>query len=118
MFCICGVIQVDKQKNKMGNDFIQLTGNDDNSLDFNKSLLDLKPAAFWINSSYFSLSEFCFSESNLELDSSAINWLISIIFLEIDPLLKSTPLVISKLLALDTLMYLVNGKTLTEIMLL
>ena len=28
--------RVDKQKNKMGNDFIQLTGNDDNALDFNK----------------------------------------------------------------------------------
>jgi 4-hydroxy-tetrahydrodipicolinate synthase len=28
--------RVDQQKNKMGNDFIQLTGNDDNALDFNK----------------------------------------------------------------------------------
>ena len=28
--------RVDLQKNKMGNDFIQLTGNDDNALDFNK----------------------------------------------------------------------------------
>jgi len=28
--------RVNKQKNKMGNDFIQLTGNDDNALDFNK----------------------------------------------------------------------------------
>ena len=28
--------RVDKQKNKMGNDFIQLTGNDDNALEFNK----------------------------------------------------------------------------------
>ena len=27
--------RVNKQKNKMGNDFIQLTGNDDNALDFN-----------------------------------------------------------------------------------
>jgi len=27
--------RVDQQKNKMGNDFIQLTGNDDNALDFN-----------------------------------------------------------------------------------
>ena len=28
--------RVDQQKNKMGNDFVQLTGNDDNALDFNK----------------------------------------------------------------------------------
>ncbi|MDC1140391.1 4-hydroxy-tetrahydrodipicolinate synthase [Candidatus Pelagibacter sp.] len=28
--------RVNQQKNKMGNDFIQLTGNDDNALDFNK----------------------------------------------------------------------------------
>ena len=28
--------RVDQQKNKMGNDFIQLTGNDDNALEFNK----------------------------------------------------------------------------------
>ena len=28
--------RVDKQKKKMGNDFIQLTGNDDNAFDFNK----------------------------------------------------------------------------------
>ena len=28
--------RVDQQKNKMGNEFIQLTGNDDNALDFNK----------------------------------------------------------------------------------
>tara|TARA_B100000767_G_scaffold239068_1_gene234131 strand:- start:86 stop:544 length:459 start_codon:yes stop_codon:yes gene_type:complete len=28
--------RVDQQKKKMGNDFIQLTGNDDNALDFNK----------------------------------------------------------------------------------
>ena len=28
--------RVDQQKNKMGKDFIQLTGNDDNALDFNK----------------------------------------------------------------------------------
>ena len=28
--------RVDQQRNKMGNDFIQLTGNDDNALDFNK----------------------------------------------------------------------------------
>ena len=28
--------RVDQQKNKMGNDFIQLTGNDDNALDFNR----------------------------------------------------------------------------------
>jgi len=28
--------RVDKQKNKMGKDFIQLTGNDDNALEFNK----------------------------------------------------------------------------------
>ena len=28
--------RVDKQKNKMGNEFIQLTGNDDNALEFNK----------------------------------------------------------------------------------
>ena len=28
--------RVDQQKNKMGNDFIQLTGNDDNAFDFNK----------------------------------------------------------------------------------
>ncbi|MDC1245479.1 4-hydroxy-tetrahydrodipicolinate synthase [Pelagibacteraceae bacterium] len=28
--------RVDQQKNKMGNDFIQLTGNDDNALDFNQ----------------------------------------------------------------------------------
>ncbi|WP_415304702.1 4-hydroxy-tetrahydrodipicolinate synthase [Candidatus Pelagibacter sp. Uisw_090] len=28
--------RVDQQKNKMGDDFIQLTGNDDNALDFNK----------------------------------------------------------------------------------
>ena len=28
--------RVDKQKNKMGNDFVQLTGNDDNALEFNK----------------------------------------------------------------------------------
>jgi 4-hydroxy-tetrahydrodipicolinate synthase len=28
--------RVDQQKDKMGNDFIQLTGNDDNALDFNK----------------------------------------------------------------------------------
>ena len=28
--------RVDQQKNKLGNDFIQLTGNDDNALDFNK----------------------------------------------------------------------------------
>ena len=28
--------RVDLQRNKMGNDFIQLTGNDDNALDFNK----------------------------------------------------------------------------------
>ena len=28
--------RVEQQKNKMGNDFIQLTGNDDNALDFNK----------------------------------------------------------------------------------
>jgi len=28
--------RVNQQKNKMGDDFIQLTGNDDNALDFNK----------------------------------------------------------------------------------
>ena len=28
--------RVDQQKNKMGKDFIQLTGNDDNALEFNK----------------------------------------------------------------------------------
>ena len=28
--------RVDQQKNKMGNEFIQLTGNDDNALEFNK----------------------------------------------------------------------------------
>ena len=28
--------RVDQQKNKMGSDFIQLTGNDDNALEFNK----------------------------------------------------------------------------------
>ena len=28
--------RVNQQKNKMGNDFIQLTGNDDNALEFNK----------------------------------------------------------------------------------
>ena len=29
--------RVDQQKNKMGKDFIQLTGNDDNAFEFNKS---------------------------------------------------------------------------------
>ena len=29
-------IELDQQKNKMGTDFIQLTGNDDNALEFNK----------------------------------------------------------------------------------
>ena len=33
--------RVDQQKEKMGNEFIQLTGNDDNAFEFNLSLIHI-----------------------------------------------------------------------------